>query len=64
MLKFQHWLYEMWQSHCDEYFEWYKQMPMYDAAEYYERYHEWLNEQYTKGQKNNDGTDSQTDSKE
>jgi uncharacterized protein CbrC (UPF0167 family) len=64
MMNFQHWLHEKWLEHCEEYLQWCKQMPMYDISEYYERYRDWLNEQYSKDQNNNDGTDSKTHSKE
>lgn len=63
MIQFQQWLYEKWIEHCEEYLQWYQQMPSYDVSEYYERYRDWLNEQYEKGQLN-DGADSKTDSKE
>jgi uncharacterized protein CbrC (UPF0167 family) len=63
MMQFQQWLYEKWLEHCEEYLQLFQQMPNYDVSEYYERYGDWLNEQYEKGQ-NNDGADSKTDSKE
>ena len=62
-MQFQQWLYEKWLEHCEEYLQWCQQMPSYDVSEYYERYRDWLNEQYEKGQLN-DGADSKTDSKE
>ena len=49
MMQFNIWLNEMWLRHCEEYLEWYKQMPAYDMQEYFNRYQEWLKEQYNKG---------------
>jgi hypothetical protein len=54
MIDYQQFLHEMWLKHCEEYLQWFHQMPTYNFQDYYTKYEEWLKEQYDKGPQNDD----------